>query len=352
MGKIRIGIVGPSDVGFRRFLPALALDENFEYIGVAIANTEEWCATNSEEENKSHLEIDQIKARNYVNKFGGIILNSYEELLSSENIDAVYIPLPPALHFKWAAKALEYGKHVLLEKPFTTNKLDSNRLIKLAEQKHLALHENYAFCYHRQMTKIKQLLDDGDIGEMRLIRTVFGFPYRGSDDFRYHKELGGGALLDCGGYPVKIASLLLGDSVKITSASLSVLKGHDVDIFGGATLENDEHLVGQVAFGMDNAYKCELEVWGSEGCIYAPRIFTAPPDINPTVIVKKQSEIVFEVHADDQFIGSVKHFYKCILDDDLRRKNYIDIKLQSRLIDDIRRINGGVINDRENYSRS
>lgn len=338
MVKIRLGIVGPADIGFRRFLPALKANENFEYIGVADASPTEWFQKVNSKLNQIELEISQSRAKNYVNQFGGIIFNSYEELLSSDGIDAVYIPLPPALHYEWARKALEYGKHVLLEKPFTTNISDTKKLIKIAEAKKLALQENYAFCYHKQISQIHQIVCNGDIGEFRLIRTAFGFPYRGSNDFRYDPDLGGGALLDCGGYPVKIASQLLGDSVHIVAASLNTVKGHDVDIFGSATMENDEHIIAQIAFGMDNAYKCELEIWGSEGCIFAPRVFTAPADFSPVVVLKKQEEKVFEIPMDDQFLGSIKHFYKCILDDDLRRETFADIELQSRLIDEIRKI--------------
>lgn len=352
MTKIKIGVVGPSDIGYRRFVPALEADENFEYVGVAIANPNEWFPRDDGQKEVNDSELYHNRARTYVDRFGGVIFNSYEELLSSANIDAVYIPLPPALHFQWAAKALEYGKHVMLEKPFTTNIHDTNKLIELARQKGIVLHENYAFCYHQQMTKIIQLIETSDIGEMRLIRAAFGFPYRSSNDFRYNKELGGGALLDCGGYPVKIASNLLGDSVKVTSAALSTLKGHNVDVFGSAMLENDEKLVGQIAFGMDNAYKCELEIWGSKGCIFAPRIFTAPADFRAMVTVKKQDEIVFEIPADDQFLGSIKHFYKCMHDDNLRIKTYLDITLQSKLIDDIGRIGEGVIYDGTDYSGS
>lgn len=338
MGKIRLGIVGPADIGFRRFLPALKANENFEFIGVAVANPTEWFQKDNSKLHKIELEISQTRAENYVNQFGGIIFNSYEELLSSDKIDAVYIPLPPALHYEWARKALEYGKHVLLEKPFTTNISDTKKLIKIAEAKKLALQENYAFCYHKQISQIHKLIFNWDIGELRLIRTAFGFPYRGSNDFRYNADLGGGALLDCGGYPAKIASHLLGDSAHIVTASLNTVKGHEVDIFGSATVENDEHIIAQIAFGMDNAYKCELEIWGSEGCIYAPRVFTAPADFSPVVVLKKQDEKVFEIPRDDQFLGSIKHFYKCILDDDLRRETFADIELQSRLIDEIRKI--------------
>lgn len=269
MKNLKIGILGPSEIAFRKFLPALKTNVFFEYAGVAIASENERIQIyNDKEDISGIIEKSHRKAEIIKNKFGGKIFYSYEEMISSNSIEAIYIPLPPALHYFWAKKALEYGKHVLLEKPFTTNLVDTMNLIKIADKKRLALHENYAFCYHEQMNKIQKIIECKEVGEIRGIRTAFGFPYKGFNDFRYKKELGGGALLDCGGYPIKLSTLILGKTAKIKVAKLNGIKDHNVDIFGSATLENDEGITAQVSFGMDNAYKCELEVWGSQGVIY------------------------------------------------------------------------------------
>jgi len=335
MKKLRIGILGPSDIAFCRFLPALKKSEHFEYAGVAIAKPNERSESYNDHEPKTVLKKSMIKAVDFTNKYEGAIFSSYEQLLSSDSIEAVYIPLPPALHYVWAKKALDYGKHVLLEKPFTTNLADTKKLLKIAEQKGLAVHENYAFCFHEQMNKICQLINDREIGEVRQIRAAFGFPYRGANDFRYDRELGGGAILDCGGYPIKLSTLFLGKTAKIMTAALHTAKNHNVDVFGSATLENDDSITAQVSFGMDNSYKCELEIWGSEGCIYAPRIFTPPANLTATVLLKKQVVSVYEIAGNDQFLGSINHFYHCIADNTLRLESYAEIESQSRQIDDI-----------------
>lgn len=334
MKKLRIGILGPSDIAFRRFLPALKNSEHFECAGVAIAKPHERNQSYNDHELKAMLKKSMQKAEDFLKNYQGAIFNGYEELLSS-SIEAIYIPLPPALHYVWAKKALDYGKHVLLEKPFTTNLPDTKKLLKIAEQQGLAVHENYAFCYHEQINKIRQLIKDREIGEIRQIRAAFGFPYRGAADFRYDRELGGGALLDSGVYPIKLSTLFLGKTAQIMTAALQSAKEHKVDVFGSATLENDDGITAQVSFGMDNFYKCELEIWGSEGCIYAPRIFTAPANLTATVLVKKQEVRVFEIARNDQFLGSIDHFYHCIADNTLRLKSYAEIEAQSRQIDDI-----------------
>ncbi|WP_251397475.1 Gfo/Idh/MocA family protein [Ureibacillus chungkukjangi] len=332
---MRIGILGASDIAFRRFLPALQKNSFFEYTCVAIANFEERNVTKFGDVQYFVSEKSIEKAENFKDTFNGTIYNSYEELLSSDNIDAVYIPLPPALHYHWAKKALENGKHVLLEKPSTTNLEDTKNLLKIAKQKKLAIHENYAFCYHGQVQKIREIIASGEIGEVRQIRTAFGFPYRGSSDFRYDQSLGGGALLDCGGYPVKLSTMLLGNESQITTASLNMARGHNVDLFGSATLQNHEGITSHISFGMDNFYKCELEIWGSNGYLLAPRIFTAPANLKVTLFLNNGQEKVLEVPEDDQFLGSLNHFSNCITDEATRLNTYSEIEIQSQHVHDI-----------------
>ena len=222
---MRIGILGTADIAFRRFLPALQKCPDIIYAGVASRTPE--------------------KADRFVRTFGGQAYPSYDALLLDKSIDAVYVPLPPALHYEWGQKALEAGKHLLMEKPFTTGLKEAESLLRLAGEKGLAVHENYMFLYHSQLSRIKELIADGTLGEIRLIRASFGFPKRDEGDFRYKKKLGGGALLDCGGYPVRLALELLGESARVTQARLSQPKGYEVDLYGNAVLENGDGLCAQ-----------------------------------------------------------------------------------------------------------
>lgn len=317
MDKIRLGILGTSEIAFRRFLPALKKCDSIEYVGVASRNIE--------------------KTEPFIEEYGGRGYNGYEELLCDENIDAVYIPLPSALHYQWAKKALEAGKHVFLEKPFTTRLEDTRSLIALAKEKNLALHENYMFQYHSQIQEIKDIVKSGKIGEIRLYKIAFGFPFRGNNDFRYNKELGGGALLDCGGYTVKLASLLLGESAKVDAFMLNKKDGFEVDIYGSATISNDIGEVAQISFGMDNSYKCELEIWGSEGTIYTNRILTAPEGFEPVATIKMaKSEEDIHLKSDDSFYKSILSFYVCLGCNESKNNAYLEIEKQALLVERIK----------------
>lgn len=286
---MKLGILGTADIAFRRFLPALSKCPQITYAGVASRTPE--------------------KGLKFQENFGGKVYESYDALLADESIDAVYVPLPPALHFEWGKKVLNAGKHLFMEKPFTTKQSDTKQLLELADQKGLKVHENYMFLYHSQLAKIKEMIADGSLGDIRLYKMSFGFPMRGQGDFRYNKELGGGALLDCGGYPVRLALELLGNTAKVVHSKLVQPNGFEVDLYGSAVMENDVGEVAQISFGMDNAYQCQLEVWGSKATLIAPRIFTAGDGIKPTLILRTSfDESKMELDADDQFLHSIEEF--------------------------------------------
>lgn len=333
--KKRMGLICPSDIAQRRFLPALSDFNDMMFAGVAVAEKCDWEGATDEIIVKEHE-----KAAAIVNTFSGKIFNGYNAIIYSDIIDALYLPLPPALHYKWALKALENRKHVLVEKPFTTSFTETSKLISIAKKNNLAVHENYMFIFHNQIKAIKKIIENGDIGDVRLYRISFGFPLRAANDFRYNKELGGGALLDAGGYTVKLATLLLGEKVRVTASNLNYLPGFIVDIYGSATLINDEGTAAQVAFGMDNSYKCDLEVWGSKASLYTGRILTAPAGYEPELIIKQNNETKsIKLPSDDAFRKSIIHFNKCVEDPALREKNYADILLQAKLIDEFNKIN-------------
>ena len=306
---MKIGILGTSDIAFRRFLPALAKCEDIEYAGVASRTPE--------------------KGKPFREQFGGAVYDGYEALLNDPSIDAVYVPLPPALHYAWGRKVLEAGKHLLMEKPFTTCPEDTEALLSLAREKGLAVHENYMFLYHSQLRKIMELIASGELGDIRLYRMAFGFPKRGGNDFRYVKALGGGALLDCGGYPVRLALELLGESAKVVQARLTTPAGYEVDLYGSAVLENEDGQAAQISFGMDNAYQCQLEVWGSQATAIAPRIFTAGADFKPTILLRSSiGESTMELPADDQFLHSIERFRQSVEDKAAREDMYESIRRQ------------------------
>lgn len=335
---IKIGIICPSEIAFRRFLPSLQHAEGFQYIGVAIASPQEWFGDKVNIVGKDEMDrihnSEKEKAQKFVDTYGGKMFEGYETLISSDEIDAIYLPLPPALHFNWAEKALQNNKHVFIEKPSTTCLKDTQRLVEMAKERNLALHEDYMFVYHNQLEAINNIVRSGEIGDVRLYRISFGFPRRDARDFRYNKALGGGALLDAGGYTMKYATKLLGMSGKLVAATANYLPDFEVDMYGSATMVNDEGVVAQLAFGMDNDYKCDVEIWCSKGTLMSSRVLTAPTGYVPTCTIKKNQEYeTRNLPADDAFMKSIQRFKLCVKDDIIRQDNYQMIEHQEKLVE-------------------
>ena len=340
---IKIGIICPSEIAFRRFLPALQnTGDKIEFTDLGIASPEEWFGNLT---NVSQKAIDEqqsrerAKAQAFIDQFGGEIVVGYGNLVSSAKIDAAYIPLPPALHFQWAKKAFEAGKHVFVEKPSTTCLADTDKLIQIAKEKKLALYENYMFIYHSQLDALNEVVKSGEIGNVRLYRISFGFPLRQLNDFRYNKKLGGGALLDAGGYCMKYARYLLGDTAKVVTAQANNIDGFEVEMYGSVTMKNDKGEVAQIAFGMDNDYRCEIEIWGSKGTITSNRILTAPAGFTPTYTIKKNQEFeIRELPADDAFLKSIQRFVACVESDEIKNEEYSILHTQESFVEQFKEL--------------
>lgn len=340
---IKIGIICPSEIAIRRFLPALQqASDKIQFTAIGIASPKEWfgdagkVSAESIEEQQSH---EMAKAKTFTDQYGGKVIVGYEALVTSADIDAVYLPLPPALHYKWAKLALEAGKHVFIEKPSTTCLVDTDSLIELASARELALHENYMFIYHDQLQALQDIVASGEIGNVRLYRITFGFPLRQLNDFRYNKKLGGGALLDAGGYCMKYANYLLGETANVVTAQINDIEGFEVEMNGSATMVNAEGVVAQIAFGMDNDYRCEIEIWGSKGTITSNRILTAPAGFVPSYIIKKNQNIEKrQLPADDAFLKSILHFVMCIENANVRKDEYQILHRQEILVEQFKSV--------------
>ena len=313
---IRIGIICPSEIAFRRFMPALKKAEGeIEFAGIGYASPEEWfgdLSNISPERILEQQERERSKAQIFIDAYGGKMYDSYHQIIESDDIDAIYLPLPPALHYHWAKLALEKGKHVFVEKPSTTCLADTDSLIEIASKKGLALHENYMFVFHDQLKALNDVVESGEIGDVRLYRISFGFPLRQKNDFRYNPALGGGALLDA--------------------------------MFGSCTMVNSKGLTAQLAFGMDNDYKCEIEIWGSKGTITSNRILTAPEGFVPNYTIKKNQE--FETRslpADDAFLKSILQFVACAKNDAIRKENYNIIHRQESLVEQFKELSTSLL---------
>ncbi|WP_331719223.1 Gfo/Idh/MocA family oxidoreductase [Streptomyces sp. NBC_00158] len=254
---VRVGVLGCADIARRRMLPALRECPGTELVAVASR--------------------DAAKARATAGEAGCAAVTGYRELLERDDVDAVYVPLPAALHAEWVEAALRAGKHVLAEKPLTTDLAATRRLLALAESTGRVLRENVMFVHHPQHAAVRGLLEDGAIGELRSFRAEFTIPRLPGTDIRYDAALGGGALWDNGVYPVRAALHFLGDRLEAVGAVLvHGGPGRAVDTAGTALLRTPGGVTAQLAFGLDHGYRSAYEITGSEGRVIVDRAFTPP----------------------------------------------------------------------------
>jgi predicted dehydrogenase len=198
---------------------------------------------------------------------------SYDELLADPDVDAVYVALPNVLHVEWSIRALEAGKHVLSEKPMGRDPDAVARVFDVAERTGLVLMEAFMYRHHPQIKRARELLDEGAVGEVRLVRAAFCSTLGRPDDVRWVPELGGGALLDVGCYCVSGLRLIAGEPENVFGEQTLTPSGVDVRFAG--TLRFPSGVLGHFSCGMDTAPSQGLEVVGSEGSLLVTHPFTA-----------------------------------------------------------------------------
>ncbi|OAR24147.1 oxidoreductase [Streptomyces sp. ERV7] len=286
---VRVAVLGCADIAVRRMLPAMAACADVELVAVASR--------------------DAARAEGTARRFGCAAVHGYEALLAREDVDAVYVPLPAALHDVWVEAALRAGKHVLAEKPLTTRQERTAELLRLARARGLALVENVLFVHHGQHAAVRALLRDGAIGEPRSLHAAFAVPARPDEDIRYRAALGGGALWDVGVYPVRAALHLLGSGLTVLGAVLTADAGREVDTSGAALLRDGAGTVAQLTFGIGHAYRSEYELRGTEGRITVDRAFTPPADHRPVLRVERGSRVEeIALAPEDQVAAAVTAF--------------------------------------------
>lgn len=320
MSKIKIGVLGTANIAVRSIIPAIfSLPEHFELVGVASRNI-----------NDKNLSAS-IQ-----------LIEGYENLIENCELDAVYIPLPNSMHYEWVKKSLQKNIHVLVEKSLACNLEQVKELNNLAKQKNLVLMENFQFRFHSQLQYIRDILNKNTIGEIRSFRSTFCFPpFPSANNIRYNKDLGGGALLDAGAYPIKLSQLILGNDLEVTSAVLNYDEDKKVDIWGGAFLKQKKgNLFSQIAFGFDNYYQCNVEIIGSKGKIYTNRLFTAKEDFIPKLQLETNEQGIehLELEPDNQYQNMLKYFQAIINGNHNKLQEYEDNINQARLLEDVRKI--------------
>lgn len=272
MMKVKWGVLGTANIAKGCTIPGMKLAETCELYAVAGRKIE--------------------KAEAYKNEFGfEKAYGSYEELLEDPEVQAVYIPLPNNLHFKWVKAALESKKHVLCEKPMALNAEEMEEMFRIAEENGVLLMEAYAYLHSPYVKSLKKDISEGVIGDVDYIESAFltqGY----SEDIRLYKELGGGAMYDLGCYCTTMILSLI-DSEPESVKAEAEFSDKDVDILTSALIHFENNVracfnVGMI-LGIDtNARFDRLYIHGSKG------------EIISDVEYNQAGELSYKIYTDDK----------------------------------------------------
>ncbi len=216
---------------------------------------------------------------------------SYDDLLADPDIEAVYIPLPNSLHHHWTMRALQAGKHVLCEKPYSPRPSDVEEAYDEAAVRGLILSEAFMHRYNPQTLTLARLVRDGAIGDIRTISAAFSWPTDAPGDVRLDPALDGGCLLDVGVYCISAARLLAGEPTAVSA--LQVLSPTGVDLRFVGLMEHPDGVLTHFDCGFHLPDRSWLEVVGTVATIevtdpwhcVTPRILVTPQHGSPYDVV-------------------------------------------------------------------
>lgn len=312
MKKIRWGVLGFARIAKNEGIPAILESGNGMLYAVASRNEE--------------------KLQEARELFTPCMLYSdYETLLEDEAIDAVYIPLPNALHREWALKAMRKGKHVLCEKPLALNEEEVREMVETARENGVLLMEGFMYRYTRRMEKVMEILGSGVLGEIRHVDASFRFFLNRENTIKMKKELGGGALYDVGCYPVSFISLILGEEpleVRVLTEETD-----QVDVQISALLKYRDGKMAALHAGFNAFGRNYSEIIGTKGRLEIPDTFL---DVEGTLLLhtEKGSEEI-PVEGCHRYTLEFQDFSRAVLEGGSPRVTLEESIRTSRIMDRI-----------------
>ncbi len=253
--RVRWGVLSTANIGRKVVVPSIVASSN----GVLAAVASRAAA----------------RAEAYAAEFGGVRAHAaYEALLADPDVDALYVPLPNALHEAWTVRALEAGKHVLCEKPLAPTAAACRRMGDAAAASGRVLMEAFMYRFHPRTRAVARLVAEGAIGRPRHLDAAFTFAVRRADDVRLSAELAGGALLDVGCYTVDAARLLLGEE-PVEAVAFATYGDSGVDVELAGVLRFPSGAVASVACALTLPRREHVAVFGEAGRVEVDRAFVA-----------------------------------------------------------------------------
>jgi len=237
---------------------------------------------------------------------------SYGELLDDEDLDAVYNPLPNALHAEWTKRAADAGLHVLCEKPLASDAAEAREMGAHCDERGVTLMEAFMYRYHPRTERAAEIVAE-QFDDVRGVTATFQFPLRGRpDDVRLDPDLAGGSLMDVGCYAVTAARLFLGEPDRVYAVTADT-RDCGVDTGFTGVLEYGDGVTAQVSSGFDTQDTQRYRVEATNGWLEAEPAFVPRSGQEATVSYEVDGRTVEESFAEtDQYRLQVEHFADCV----------------------------------------
>ena len=299
---LRWGVLGAADIAVQKVIPAISASREGRVEAIA-SRTEDRAKATAE-----RLGIPK--------SFG-----SYQSLLDDPEIEAVYIPLPNHLHMEWTLAAAAAGKHVLCEKPLAMSSADTRTMIDACDAAGVKLMEAFMYRLHPMWAEVRRLVDDGAIGELVAIQSLFSYFNDDPSDIRSIPEFGGGALYDIGCYPVNVARMLFKSEPSDVKSSIRRDPDFGIDIVTSAVLDFEgRHATFTCSTRMEDHQWVGIE--GTEGRLVVEIPFNIPSDRSTRILhyaggappVEPGLEI-HEIPPTDQYGVQADSFARAVRDD-------------------------------------
>ena len=302
--KIRFGIIGCSSIAERNTIPAIkqAQNSDLRYIG-----------------SRYHP-----KAQKFSKKFSCRYYGSYEDVLETDDVDAVYISLPISLQEEWVLKSAKAGKHILCEKSAATSYKSAKKMVNACKKNNVQILEAFSFVYHPQQKKVLEIIKKRTIGKIFSFSAKFGFvlPYS-TNNFRFKKSLGGGVLNDVGCYLIRASRMIFQTNPISVNCDLYIPRKNGVDIKGTLHMKFPNNCNAIGLFSYCDAFQSTYDVWGRKGKISLERAFNIRKNMRTEVHLETENTIKkIPISPHDQFEIMINDFCKKISSHSVNRSNF------------------------------
>ena len=303
--RVRWGVLGYARIARENLIPALVRADRCAFHALASR--------------------DEAKLADARSRFGAVkTYTSYDDLLRDPEVDAVYVPLPNAMHAAWTRRAAEHGKHVLCEKPLALDAGQCRTMVAACRAHGVLLMEALMYRYTSRTAAVLDVLRSGALGDVRFVQSGYRFRLTNPASIKLKPDLGGGALYDVGCYAVDFIGMVLAEAARVRtgrsdglgplpeSVSAECAREGAIDVSFAGVLRYPGGVLASVDCGFNSEKRIRSEIVGTEGVLEVPDTYL--DDAGALVLTTRDGRKEILVPASDRYRLEVEDFARAVLE--------------------------------------